>query len=57
MDTITLRILIDKLNSIAKESPDTLDKPVEIHFDTGCYMEAMSVRIREDNIVVISEDP
>lgn len=47
--------LIAILNDIAKESPEMLDKPVEINFDTGSFSEAESVIIEKDR-VVISED-
>jgi len=60
MSCLTLADLINKLNAIAEKSPELLANPVEIHFDTGCFSEAMTVDVRVDDCnitkVFISEN-
>ena len=44
--------LIAALSTIAKESPELLDQPVEINFDTGSFSEAESVVVMDDRVVI-----
>ena len=48
--------LIEFVNKIAKESPESLNKPVNIHYETGCYSEILSISVDPvDKTVVFSE--
>ncbi len=55
--SLTLNDLIAQLNTISKEHPELLEKPVQINFDGGAFRDIYGVAINPiTNKVVISED-